>query len=266
MDVSKTFYQLTYRTWFYLFFLFQLLLIALMIATLSVPKWVHSENNLLAFNPFADPGGNFFNGNSFKGSLSSSQDNTCCTGSYRTLEINWCEKYDSSLASLSFLDPIINIYKSICYMFIYLLIGMIFFIVGEVVAILCIVAWAVFMIFYMKGIDHLNWSFCFAVCAFVFHYVGSFVFIGITKTNFSNDCRNTPNDGRNPSLCADDGPALIIVNAVFIPILVVLYFFVGCAAKREFDIQSYGSKRTSYKETNAVEGVAMAQITSKNQN
>jgi hypothetical protein len=187
--------------WWTIFFFFQLSLIGFMIATLLVYPWITLHG----------PNGKSFNGGLYK----------CvegCDFSYSELEKTFCTPLFVELE---------NVYHSLCLLFKTLQRAYVIYLVFEILSIIGVFFWVIFMLLCLKKIKFIRTTYFFSVCAFVCHFIAMSGWLGTVQADFAGHCNDFPNDGSQPMVCADAGPKLGIFVLIFMAVGVITYIIVA---------------------------------------
>ena len=229
--------KLSFRIWWLIFIIIYLCLLILMGITFACPTWVYTDNTGYFINSELkedhDENNYVYDGSKFQGSLTFCIQS--CEQSYFWLANKWCdeykdidEKFKDSESTTS--DP----YLSICSMFYTLFIGSAFYIAFEVVAMIAISVLICTMICYWKKINCIWLTFCCSGSFWVFHSLALILFMGFSHSNYSNNCKEFPDDGERPNLCAGSGPGLSLFIMIVMPIIVILFCMVSCKLQNKY--------------------------------
>ena len=236
MSDHAKFLCLTYRVWWFVFLFLNSLLLALMIGSLGARKWVYTDGDFGAVNlEWKDEDNNVFNGKKFEGSLFGCTES--CDESWGKLAEKWCDFYSDvkDEADSNYLYAAIeDSTQSVCALYFVLFIGSAVYGAFEILALVGLVCWTVGMFMYWAKVKCcLVFSMVCSGCVWFGHYVAFIFFMVITRTNYLEVCDEWEDDGKNPQLCASDGPGLGLFIAIIIPIIVVAYCIVGCRLRRK---------------------------------
>lgn len=220
------FLKMRYKIWWIIFFCLQGSIIILMASTFGAETWVSTENDAKIANPkWFDSDNNIYKGDSFSGKFFTCTES--CDKSYAKLYVKWCDYYND-LEDKNFSEFYTNPYRSVCYLYYYLYLGSLLFALVEIAAIFSIIIWASGMICYINKINCIWLSYICSGFTWFFHYLALIGYGFVTRVNFSGDCKEFPDDGFSPKLCAGDGPGLMVFLAVIIPIVCVFFCVVAC--------------------------------------
>lgn len=227
------FLKIRFKIWWIIFICAQISILILMSHSFAAETWVKSDNSALVYNfKWNDIYNNIYDGDKFAGRLIFCKET--CDKSYKKLSSKWCDLFNDLdnneyyYEGLYYTKDAVEIYQSVCLMYISLFFGSIIVLAFEIASIVSIVMWIIGMLLYIKK-KHWIWvSFVFSGCAWAFHYIAFIGYILVTKTNFDGDCTEFPNGGTKPKLCAGQGPIIMLVLAILIPIVCILFFIVAC--------------------------------------
>ena len=113
---------------------------------------------------------------------------------------------------------------------------MIVFVIAEVIAMIAIIVWGLVLLCFNNKVNCFWLTYCCSGCAWVAHYLGTLFWLGITSANYNADCSVTPYNGKGPTVCTGDGPALALFTLIFLPVIVILFCIVGCHAQRKHNL------------------------------
>jgi hypothetical protein len=204
------------KTWWIIFLCLQVSLLALMITTCAVYPWVTSN----------------WTRTSFRGDLSWCRKG--CYSSYANYKSVFCQD-----APYSFL---VNVYSSYCKLFKSLYTGLIIFVLFEILSMIGIVLWAIFMLISVKRIKFLKATYFCSGSAFFCHLIAIFGWLGVTRPDFGGECYYFPSDGSLPAICGSAGPILGIIVLCIMPIVVISYIVVACNANLKKILENPNSK------------------------
>jgi hypothetical protein len=228
---------ISFKLWWILFIAINTLIIGLMIATLTVPKWVSSD---------------FDSNDGFKGGLMKSHQLDLNTvdedDTYEDLSDYFCERYDllkdiSDDSDVS--ETSLNLFKSFCNMFDYLEKAGRAFVALECTACVLVLGWTLIMVlYYFKG-NGLVLTYLFSTVALALHVIAIIIYIVISNTKFGS-CDDFPRNGDDPELCAEDGPALFLATLAILALQNILFFIVSCKIKRSGGHQTLNGNASNH--------------------
>jgi hypothetical protein len=228
---DQKFGPFSYRIWWRLFFVTKIAIASIMIGSLTTSRWVQTANDLFYANSGPNYGNRSFNGQHFAGSLYLCTDDNGCSGSFGNNAKDWCNLYNDLHGSEGNTPRVYTI-ESICVQFAVLFYGGGVFFVLEIIAIASGIVWSIAMFMITRQQNCFCLSFCCSGCVWVSHYVGALFFLGFSRTQYRDNCYDVPTNGDRPILCAKDGPGLILLNLLLVPIVVIAFCVVGCARQR----------------------------------
>ena len=254
MSEYPNFLNIRFKVWWIIFFCIQAFIVLLMVASFGADSWVRTENDAVALNlAWDDSENNFYEGDSFVGRLFACKDS--CDESYGRLTVEWCDYYhdiDDAFNSDYVSDP----YRSVCLLFYSLYLGMGFFFIFEIAAITSVCFWASGMICYMKKVNCICLAYCCSGTTWALHYIAFLGYLGLTRTNFTGDCEDFPEDGTSPRLCAGDGPNMMLFLVIFIPFFCIFFCVVACNLQRKYGHGGFDKKPNQDVEIELPNGLA----------
>ncbi|OMJ69869.1 hypothetical protein SteCoe_32282 [Stentor coeruleus] len=222
----------TLRTWWYIFYLTQLILIILSTSVFFVQSWAISDfhikiekTNLTNQKSYSGS----FNGK-FKGSFNSCIEG--CLSTYSTESKDWCEIFTSmdKIREYYTNNPYYLQSKSLCSMFHNLYLGMIGYLLLQIISLLTVFIWFVTMICFVKRTKCFWTSYFCAGCSCLSQLISFLMWFGITGARFGDMCSVFPLDGSNPPICAGDGPGLGIAVIISFSLATFGYVIITCIA------------------------------------
>lgn len=223
--------------WGGIFSLFQVFLICMMVGTFCSRHWVHTEFTLYLnkseFNNELKTYKGYFDGMNFIGRA-----DRCDSGCYYTYSkeaSDWCEIYDGLKSFEGNCDSNckeIHTTKSLCSLFSSLYTAFIIFIIFEILAIISVVVWITLMVYFIRKNKFLLISYLFSGLSCVFHYIATFVWIKVSKSNFNDSCSSLPLYGAPPDVCTTTSPMMAVFDLGYIVLILVGYTILFYRAKK----------------------------------
>lgn len=208
------------------FIVAQLVLVAFMIATLAVPNWVKLDPD--ADSRYKFEGALLMVSDGLTGiqnPLNASATVDISENSY--IRISCASKFLVEIAKKELnSEEYWNLYNAWYSMFDDLWFAGGLFLVFEVTALvsIAVVIATIVLMFWEKYYFHLN--LCASVCLWISHIIAIIGWVGYLDVTFSDDCNDLYDGTDPPTVCATTGPSLGLFVLIFLPFIMIPYFFV----------------------------------------
>ena len=200
MQTKRSTLCLSFRCWWVLFFLVNIILLSSMIASIFIKKWITFD----------------LSSNTYEGGLLKGEDDDA----YDDSAEDYCDLYDlykeyniTTIAQ----ENALNFFESMCEMTKNLYKGGVIYVGMECVSVLSLLIWFLSMIIYCRQGKGAICGYLFSCIAVLSHAMGIIIYILLTKLKFQDSCKNTF-ESDSYDACADIGPkfALGILGALFL--------------------------------------------------
>lgn len=218
----------SFKTWWAIIIISQLVILVIMITSLSLSDWVSSSNTLILLNPKGVNKNKYFKGSEFRGSISFCYDG--CFGTYTLLHNTWCDSYKNLDSSEYKYNK--DEYDSVCTMFTNLYHAMLSYILIEVFTIGCLIIWLVSILCLLNSRKNLLLSLIVPGFVFVGHSSAFFLFFYLSNIEFDDNCDKVTGNANPPVLCMETGPKLSFFLCFFIFFVVFFYFVLARKYKK----------------------------------
>lgn len=230
------------KRWILVFSFIQFVLLAFMIGSLTTPKWVETDFDvMIGYSKNFYDDWSTFRSSKFEGGIA-----TCYKGyklggdedkvAYGELERDICDIEDDIdddfIDSNEYeIDSTDNV-KSICKMFQGLSAGAVIKVVFDIACMIALLFWFVGMMCMLGRVNCFCMTYVCSVCTFCLFYIGSILWFVVTGATFGS-CSEKPHNGDHPKICATHGPGLMIFVMIIILPIIILYIVIACKAQKK---------------------------------
>jgi hypothetical protein len=209
---------LTFRSWWTIFFLLNILITAGMIVSIIIPRWVFGENDGKKYFE-----GGLLQSHEFDLKLVDEED------SYEDLSDYFCDIYDTLKDNPESTSS--SAYESLCKLSKNLYKAGRMFIGLAATAAGATVFWVIFMAVYCSKGKGIALTYLCSCISLISQILAVVIYVVLTHLKFSS-CDDFPNNGDDPELCADYGPIIALSVLATLALVNILFFVVACKVQK----------------------------------